>query len=293
MLRERAAIWHSGGMKMSHQTALLFSLLVASCDASKELEPANSKRSRPPFESKGPVPRPRTIKAARRLVVPWLPDGMMVTKREHIPSIDVSLVAYPSPSPEDTPEGERVQFRMPNGPSPIHEGRYYFPPSAELSVYDLRQSDEQSHPSIWKAVRQVRGVLAKKPSAGRLHSERFDFNRDVFPPVNAAQQFHAHLRYLETAWGKGYLVLTQFGQDNSTRVNNDELFCLFVGLSSDGSRYLTGSFPVTHTALPSSIDDVAKGDLESDVVLLNRLSSEGFVPKLDDIEKLVRSIELH
>ncbi|MBK8038042.1 MAG: hypothetical protein IPK22_13065 [Verrucomicrobiaceae bacterium] len=218
---------------------------------------------------------------------------MLVTKREHIPSIDVSLVAYPSPSPEDTPEGERVQFRMPDGPRPMHEGRYYFPPSAELSVYELRQSDERSHPSIWKALRQLQGVLAKEPSAARLHSERFDFNRDIFPPANAAQQFHAHLCYIEAAWGKGYLVLSQFGQDSGTRINNDELFCLFVGLSSDGSRYLTGSFPVQHRALPSSIDDVAEGDLESDVALLNSLPSDDFVPNLEGIEKLVRSIELH
>lgn len=280
-------------MKMSHQTGFLLCLLVASCDASRSLEPATLRCSKPPFESKGPVPHPRTIKAARHLVVPWLPNGMLITKREYVPSIDVSLVAYPSPSPEDTPEGERVQFRMPDGPRPMHEGRYYFPPSAELSVYDLRQSVEQSHPSIWKALRQVQVVLAKKPSADRLHSEKFDFNGDIFPPVNAAQRFHAHLRYVEADWGKGYLVLTQFGQDNSTRVNDDELFCLFVGLSSDGSRYLTGSFPVQHRALPSSIDDVAKGDIESDVALLNSLSPDGFVPNLDDIWKLVHSIELH
>lgn len=250
-------------------------------------------RSRPPFQAKGPVPRPYNIQAAQRLVLRWLPKGVTITKRQHIPAIHSSLVAYPSPCPEDTPIGERVYLQMAEGQRVPHPGRYYFPAIAGVEVYDLRNSNEMAHPTIWRSVNLLRKVSDKRPTASRLHSERFDFNRDTFPPANAAQMFHSHLRYLSGDWGSGYLVLTQYGQDNGSRVNNEELFCLFQGLSADGSRFLTATFPVYHPGLPATIDDASALSLEEGVRRLDRFPDDSFSPSLGDLEKLIHMLEIH
>ena len=220
-----------------------------------------------------------------------MPEGMRLSKCQSLPEVHVSQTTS-SPIPQDRPPGERVALVESMNQRKRHEGRYYFPSSTFIEAYDLHGSTQTSHPSIWKAVHLLKRVLAERPTAAALHSKTYNYNRDACPPANAAQGFHSHLRYIDAPWGSGYLVLTQHSQDNGTRINNDELFCLFQGITKNNSLLLCGSFRVTHRALPDKFDSVPWGSLEADIKRLDRLEDDSFSPSLKDLQKLAASIQI-
>ena len=156
----------------------------------------------------------------------------------------------------------------------------------------MRRSTRSAHPTIWKAVYLLKRILADRPTASALHSEKYNYNRDAGPPANAAQGFHSHLRYIDAPWGSGYLVLTQHSQDNGSRINNDELFYLFQGITKDNKLLLSGSFSVTHRTLPDKFDAAPSGTLEEDVKRLDRLDDDSFSPSLKDLQKMVSLIQI-
>lgn len=220
-----------------------------------------------------------------------MPEGIRLSKCDSLPAVHVSQTTYPSPIPRDRPAGERVALVESMNQRKRHEGRYYFPSFTYIEAYDLRESTQTSHPSVWAGVNLLKRVLANRPTASTLHSEKYNCNRDACPPANAAQGFLSHLHYIDAPWGSGYLVLTQHSQDSGTRINNDELFCLFQGITKDKALLLCGSFSVTHHVLPDKFDTAPPGTLEEDIKRLDRLDDDSFSPSLKDLQKMVSLIQ--
>ena len=215
----------------------------------------------------------------------------MLSKCESLPAVHVSQTT-PSPIPEDRPAGEWVSLIESMNQRKRHEDRYYFPSFTYIEAYDLRGSTETAHPSVWAQVNLLKRVLAKRPAASTLDSEKYDWNRNACPQANAAQAFHSHLHYFDAPWGSGYLVLTQHSQDNGSRINNDELFYLFQGITKDNKLLLSGTFSVTHLTLPDKFDAAPSGTLEEDVKRLDRLDEDSFSPSLKDLQKMVSLIQI-
>lgn len=241
--------------------------------------------------------KPDTSRSRRTFSIGRLPAGIRLVKVEE-------LKAVPKPEsygrwicPPDAPAAERLilQFDAPFT-SPSREGRYWFPAECYLTVYDLHGADERSCPSLWSSLSLLKRVLANRPTAAVLDSPRYDYNRNVFPPRNAVQEFHVKLRYIDAEWGSGYMVLTQFSQDGGSPANNEEMCCLFQGLAKDETHFLTGEFRVTHHGLPNLFDQThesrRKGDYSRDIAFLSRQPDNSFYPNLIDLKQMLESIRL-
>ncbi len=120
------------------------------------------------------------------------------------------------------------------------------------------------------------------------------------PLFNATQVMHAQVQYLDFQSGKGVRFLTQFDQA-VLPINNYELIYTFQGLTSDGKYYLAAVLPVTHPELPAGADvSQQQADEMNDfptylsgmVTLLDQQPAGSFTPGLDEIDELVRSIDI-
>lgn len=226
-----------------------------------------------------------------------LPAGFRLTKAEKLKVVPYVDKHIPVICPPDAPAAERLvlRFEAPFAP-PSREGRYWFPAVSHLSVYDLRGSDQRSFPTLWGSLVLLKRVLADRPTATELHTSKYNYNRAVFPPRNAKQQFHVKLRYIDAEWGSGYMVLTQFSQDGGSPANNEEMCCLFQGLAKGETHYLTGSFRVTQRGLPNLFDQIdesrEKGDYSRDVGFLRRQTDDSFYPNLIEMRQMFESIRL-
>ena len=198
--------------------------------------------------------------------------------------------------PPDAPAAERLdlRFQEPFTP-PSREDRYWFPASCYLTVYDLRGANQQKFPTLWESLALLKRVLAERPTGTALHNLSYDFNYGIFPPRNAAQQFHVKLHYIDAAWGSGYMVVTQFSQDGGTPANNEELCCVFQGLAKNETHYLAGQFRMTHRGLPNLIDQTDnsrhKGDYDPDIAFLSRQPDDSFYPSLVQLRQMLESIQ--
>jgi hypothetical protein len=120
------------------------------------------------------------------------------------------------------------------------------------------------------------------------------------PLFNAAQVLHAQVQTLDFKGGKGVRFLTQLAQ-GMVKVNNHELVYTFQGLTSDGKYYIAAVLPVTNPALPADSklsDELGKAlndypAYRSEMVtLLNQQADDSFTPDLNQLDTMIRSIEV-
>ena len=121
------------------------------------------------------------------------------------------------------------------------------------------------------------------------------------PAWNAGPLFKAHIEYLEFNDIKGIRFLTQYGQA-AWPVNSHDMFYTFQGLTNDGKYYISVIMPVSHPQLPASGEEYtgSMDDLYEDFTAymeetLPKLESwqEGeFTPRLDSLDKMVKSIKI-
>lgn len=156
---------------------------------------------------------------------------------------------------------------------------------AEIMVYpadDFARINEGAGPVI----EELRRTLKDRPA-------EFDGDVPFLPVFNAAQMFHAQLRYLDN----GLRFITQYGQDVSP-ITNDRVFYTYQGLAGDGQYYVVAIFPVSSAVLPDTNEvedyqafvdrymeymDETKASLDSE-------PAENFEPNLDLLDALVESI---
>jgi hypothetical protein len=142
-----------------------------------------------------------------------------------------------------------------------------------------------------KVTAELQTLLQSRQAGDRL---------PFLPLVNAAQMMHVQMQYLDSENGQGVRYLTQFSQGLNP-INNSELIYTFQGLTSDGKYYIAAVLPVTYPELPASNapDDQPAGMLDdypayiaNTVSLLDQQTANSFTPDLDQLDALIRSLEI-
>ena len=119
----------------------------------------------------------------------------------------------------------------------------------------------------------------------------------LLPLINAAQVFHAQVKYLDFQNGSGVRFLTQYGQDIFPIVNQ-HLFYTFQGLTQDGAYYVAAAFPIDAAGIPDE-PDISDWEafsagyqdyLAATVRQLDELSSDQFEPDLALLDSVIQSL---
>jgi hypothetical protein len=137
-----------------------------------------------------------------------------------------------------------------------------------------------------------------------------DNNMPSIPFFNAGAVFVAQGNLIEFQNGSGVRMLTQYAQ-SFAKVNNQELFYHFQGLTTDRQFYLITVLPVSTPTLPANSSDSAlppaggipfpdysdpnadfMGYYEAVKQDLNRLSMDAFSPSISMLDALVASIQV-
>lgn len=107
----------------------------------------------------------------------------------------------------------------------------------------------------------------------------------VFPPAEAAQVFHAQVKYLSFDGGKGVRFVSRYAQD-VTPTTNDSIFYTFQGLSADGKYYIALFYPIDARGLPET--DIVKRTVR----FLERLQPADYDPDLTRLDDMVKSLKI-
>lgn len=119
----------------------------------------------------------------------------------------------------------------------------------------------------------------------------------LLPLINAAQVFHAQVKYLDFQNGSGVRFVTQYSQDMGP-ITNQNVFYTFQGLTQDGAYYVAAYFPITADGLSDEpiIEDwdaFAAGYqdyLAETINHLDALSAQEFEPDLDILDDVIQSL---
>jgi len=128
------------------------------------------------------------------------------------------------------------------------------------------------------------------------------------PFFNAQILFAAHIQSVAFQNGKGIRYISEYAQYPAS-ANNTDLFYNFIGVTSDGGRYIVAIFPLTSAVLaetsdagaplptggipyPSMADPATNMDAYYIAVtdLLNAQRSDSFTPHLGELDRLIQSI---
>ncbi len=133
--------------------------------------------------------------------------------------------------------------------------------------------------------------LLKDRPATVAHKE-IESNLPDYPPRNAGHAFEARLNYVDAEWGSGLCYLTQFTQEPGAFANNEELVCVFQGLSKDGAFYVSADLRVTHPGLPAGIDAKPKSAGAAGLELLTKAKDDAFTPSLAKVREWLGTVQL-
>lgn len=207
--------------------------------------------------------------------------------------------------PEPTPSGNYPAYRCfhleDKRPLPALEngGRYFFPARSVICILPLSDATEKdfgkSYPEITAGVSQLRQLLSKRPALPASKKDLPDL-----PLNNAGHAFSSKFQFQDFQAGAGFVLLTQYTQEReSTPLNNEELTCVFQGVTNDGKYYVSARMATTHPSLPQGIDftnhikrDNAGRYLKAGEQRLNTLADESFQPSLTELKKLFASISI-
>jgi hypothetical protein len=138
-------------------------------------------------------------------------------------------------------------------------------------------------------IEALQSLLESRPSEIKNEIARL-------PLINAAQVFHAQVKYLDFRNGSGIRFITQYSQEAAPIVNQ-YLFYSFQGLTDDGAYYVSAQFPITTASLSDQpiIEDWDaffagyQDYLVETVQNLNALPSNEFEPDLEVIDSVIQS----
>jgi hypothetical protein len=121
----------------------------------------------------------------------------------------------------------------------------------------------------------------------------------LLPLINAAQVFHAQVKYLDFQNGSGVRFLTQYSQDIFPIVNQ-HLFYTFQGLTQDGAHYVVAAFAIDAAGFPDE-PDISDWEafsagyedyLAETTNQLDALSSDQFEPDLALLDSVIQSLRV-
>jgi hypothetical protein len=181
--------------------------------------------------------------------------------------------------------------------------------------YTLRGKTHLPAIYVYPALAYAELVPAAFESIHRLQNYLYAPNNvpalDQLPGVpffNAQTVFAAHIQPVAFQNGKGIRYITEYAQYPAS-ANNTDLFYNFIGVTSDGERYIVAIFPLTNPVLaetsdagaplptggipyPSMADPAANMDAYYIAVtgLLNVQLPDSFTPRLGELDRLIQSM---
>jgi len=236
------------------------------------------------------------VREARPEEIPFTYDAQIFDKVE-IEQVSKTVVEKNN-VPADTPAHScfNLQDKRPL-PAFDRGPRYFYPAYSSICIIPLSDASEtdfaKSYPTINESASQLSRLLTNRPRKFRFYKDFTDL-----PYNNSSGAILSRVEYLPFKSGQGILYLTQYSQDIlPSPVNNEELTCVFQGLSSDGKYFVAARFAITHPSLPKGIDftDHIKTDKQRNYLRkaeqrLNSVSEESFSPSLKTLKSLIASI---
>jgi hypothetical protein len=168
---------------------------------------------------------------------------------------------------------------------------------AEIDIYPVNEYERLNKENINPIIASLQKLLSDRPqtSSGDL---------PFLPIWNAAQAFHAQLKYLQFQNGEGIRYITEYGQDVAP-MNNNSVFYTFQGFTSDGNYYISAIFPINHPNLPANYDEGMQGkDYEefaknymsyiTDIQKqLDDQKEDSFNPQLSHLDALIQTLKVN
>jgi hypothetical protein len=210
------------------------------------------------------------------------------------PGLPAGKAELDSPFPDDFPPHivvtleERREF-----PALKKGARYFSPARNEITVYRISDVEKAPYKTIQPDIAALKKILAERPKRAPDHAADSRGLPD-YPPRNAAHVFELRLGYLEADWGRGIYYLTQFTQEDGHFANNEELVCVFQGLSKDGAFYVSADLRMTLPGLPAGIDAKAplRDGKDPGIPLITKARDEAFTPSLAKVREWLSSVQL-
>jgi hypothetical protein len=236
------------------------------------------------------------VRDAKPGEVPFAYDAKVYGKIE-VEDVPKSIVEEDA-LPTETPAHSCFHLKDTRPLPALDKGaRYFYPAYSTICIIPLSDASvtdfAKSYPNVNQAAEKLRKLLRDRP-------RRFKFYDDLneLPNNNASGAILSRVEYLPFKTGKGVLFLTQYSQDVlATPINNEELTCVFQGLSEDGKYYVSARLAITHPSLPKGIDftsqiktDKGGNYLKRAEQRLNRVSEGSFRPSLTALKSMIASI---
>jgi hypothetical protein len=168
------------------------------------------------------------------------------------------------------------------------------PYQPQILIFPLKAL-KKLHPSVAQEVKALQQLLEDKPDS-------VSQSIPVFPLYSAAQVFQTHIKYFFFENGGGIRFLTYYAQEVAP-IRSDHLLYCFQGLTSNGSWYVSASWPVNTNAIPegnqkmnaAEYDAFAKqmdNYLSKIIGTLEATASGGFIPDLKVLDQMIQSLNV-
>jgi len=187
---------------------------------------------------------------------------------------------------------------------PSSKGRYYFPSRNVVRVFRVSQIDQAPYKTIAGQIKSLRRILAERPTevsyeetvsaSTSVPNVTARYSLPDYPPRNAGHVVEVKLSYVDAAWGAAFCYVTQFTQEDGTRLNNEELTYIVQGITNDNQFYLSADFSIAHSKLPNTARETLKrpkGDAALDHTLLSKQKEASFTPDLSKLRKWISALK--
>ncbi len=184
------------------------------------------------------------------------------------------------------------------------DSRYFFASSNSIIFIPLEDRTSKNfaedYPDVTETVAALKQIFSSRPlTFDRLQSDipEWDWTLDQ------SHLFLGRIRYLDFRGMTGIAYPTQYTQDASDPVNNDELSYVFEGITRNGKYYVTAHFSAAHPSLPENMDDTGgipekyRGNYlsaytDSVAKALNGFPDDSFRPSLAHLNEVLKSISI-
>ena len=257
----------------------------------------------------GAVPAGLT-KASREDLRMWgnLLEGTIPASDESITTVEYQGMKFAFPSslaesvwPESVASLTPMDSTTGWGGRPEHI-RFTFASQGKPDAFQIGGAGLSGHPQIFIYPAQEFSRMGEMPK-GKIDSLQAllearppapENEIPLLPLINAAQVFHAQVKYLDFQNGSGVRFLTQYSQEVVGRLTNKNIFYTFQGLTRDGKYYIAAFFPITASGLSDELvqEDwqAAQAHLVEDIRHLESLSSQDFEPGLEVLDSIIESL---
>jgi hypothetical protein len=196
------------------------------------------------------------------------------------------------PSWDVWPEHVRFTIAGPREQSDLESMRVGVAAQPQIIVYPVQEFRTMSEPASAE-IESLQSLLESRPSEPENQIPRL-------PLINAAQVFHAQVKYLDFQNGSGVRFITQYSQD-VTPIVNQHVFYTFQGLTQDGTYYVSAHFPIRTAALSDELEvkdwDAFSAGYQDYLVEtvrdLNALPSNEFEPDLELLDSVIQSLAVN